>query len=123
MGNRDNPTNCRITYDQCPSDTDLLLNYFNNHNGGLFQNTLPSVTNEVGSLFPGLNNLPQIAASTFGDTIQLQPSQQQQQQWFWRWTVGQFRGQPRGNDCTGIARPEEVNICLLRLIIFFWFSF
>merc|ERR1711983_516220 len=67
--NRDNPTNCRITYDQCPSDTDLLLNYFNNHNGGLFQNTLPSVTNEVGSLFPGLNNLPQIAASTFGDTI------------------------------------------------------
>jgi len=27
------------------------------------------VTNEVGSLFPGLNNLPQIAASTFGDSI------------------------------------------------------
>ena len=38
---------CRLQYTQCPSDTDLLLNYFNNHNGGLFQNTLPSVTNEV----------------------------------------------------------------------------
>ena len=37
----------RLQYTQCPSDTDLLLNYFNNHNGGLFQNTLPSVTNEV----------------------------------------------------------------------------
>ena len=38
---------CRLQYTQCPSDTYLLLNYFNNHNGGLFQNTLPSVTNEV----------------------------------------------------------------------------
>ena len=65
--NRRDPSSCRIQYNQCPSDTDLLLNYFNNHNGGLFQNTLPSVTNEVGSLFPGLNTLPQIAASTFGD--------------------------------------------------------
>merc|ERR1719232_1904279 len=70
--NRDNPTNCRITYDQCPSDTDLLLNYFNNHNGGLFQNTLPSVTNEVGSLFPGIGGvassvIPAIADSTIGE--------------------------------------------------------
>ena len=64
--NKNNPSSCRIQYNQCPSDTDLLLNYFNNHNGGLFQNTLPSVTNEVGTLFPGLNTLPQIAASTFG---------------------------------------------------------
>ena len=44
-----------------------MLSYFNNHNGGLFQNALPSVTNEVGSLFPGLSALPQVAASTFGD--------------------------------------------------------
>jgi len=65
--NRASPSSCSLQYIECPSDTDLLLNYFNNHNGGLFQNTLPSVTNEVGSLFPGLNNLPQIAASTFGD--------------------------------------------------------
>ena len=65
--NKNNPSSCRITYDQCPSDTDLLLNYFNNHNGGLFQNTLPSVSNEVGTLFPGINSLPQIAASTFGN--------------------------------------------------------
>ena len=62
---------CR-QYLECPNDTDLLLNYFNNHNGGLFQNTLPSVTNEVGSLFPGLGGVansvaPAIAASTIGE--------------------------------------------------------
>ena len=56
-----------LLYLQCPSGTDQLLNYFNNNNGGLFQNVLPSVTNEVGSLFPGLSALPQVAASTFGD--------------------------------------------------------
>merc|ERR1712062_430860 len=33
---------------------------------GSFQNTLPTATNEVGNLFPAINNLPQIAASTFG---------------------------------------------------------
>jgi len=65
--NKDSPGNCDQLYIQCPSGTDQLLNYFNNHNGGLFQNALPSVTNEVGSLFPGLSALPQVAASTFGD--------------------------------------------------------
>merc|ERR1719495_1119428 len=65
--NKDSPGNCDQLYIQCPSGTDQLLNYFNNYNGGLFQNAIPSVTNEVGSLFPGLNNLPQVAASTFGD--------------------------------------------------------
>merc|ERR1719225_2337661 len=63
---RQSPGNCRQQYSQCPSETSLLLNYFNNHNGGLFQNTLPTATNEVGNLFPAINNLPQIAASTFG---------------------------------------------------------
>merc|ERR1712241_726180 len=63
---RRSPGNCRQQYSQCPSETSLLLNYFNNHNGGLFQNTLPTATNEVGNLFPGINSLPQIAASTFG---------------------------------------------------------
>ena len=63
---RRSPGNCRQQYSQCPSETSLLLNYFNNHNGGLFQNTLPTATNEVGNLFPAINNLPQIAASTFG---------------------------------------------------------
>jgi len=58
---------CQQLYRQCPSGTDQLLNYLNNHNGGLFSNTLPSVTNEVGSLFPGLSSLPQVAASTFLD--------------------------------------------------------
>merc|ERR1712072_1160839 len=65
--NKDSPGNCDQLYIQCPSGTDQLLNYFNNHNGGLFRNALPSVTNEVGSLFPGLSALPQVAASTFGD--------------------------------------------------------
>jgi len=65
--NKDRPGNCDQLYLQCPSGTDQLLNYFNNHNGGLFQNALPSVTNEVGALFPGLSSLPQVAASTFGD--------------------------------------------------------
>ena len=63
---RRSPGNCRQQYSQCPSETSLLLNYFNNHNGGLFQNTLPTATNEVGNLFPAISNLPQIAASTFG---------------------------------------------------------
>ena len=64
---RRSPGSCRQQYSQCPSETSLLLNYFNNHNGGLFQNTLPTATNEVGNLFPGISNLPQIAASTFGN--------------------------------------------------------
>merc|ERR1719195_2565286 len=50
--NKDRPGNCDQLYLQCPSETDQLLNYFNNYNGGLFQNAIPSVTNEVGSLFP-----------------------------------------------------------------------
>ena len=71
--NRKHPGSCARQYLECPNDTDLLLNYFNNHNGGLFQNTLPSVTNEVGSLFPGLGGvassvIPAIAASTIGES-------------------------------------------------------
>ena len=58
--NRDRPGNCNQLYLQCPSGTDQLLSYFNNHNGGVLQNALPSVTNEVGSLFPGISSLPQV---------------------------------------------------------------
>merc|ERR1719232_1568203 len=70
--NRKHPGSCARQYLECPNNTDLLLNYFNNHNGGLFQNTLPSVTNEVGSLFPGIGGvassvIPAIAASTIGE--------------------------------------------------------
>lgn len=70
--NRQHPGSCARQYIECPNDTNLLLNYFNNHNGGLFQNTLPSVTNEVGSLFPGIGGvassvIPAIAASTIGE--------------------------------------------------------
>jgi len=65
--NKKSPQSCQQLYRQCPSGTDQLLNYLNNHNGGLFSNTLPSVSNEVGSLFPGLSSLPQVAASTFLD--------------------------------------------------------
>jgi len=70
--NRAAPTNCKQLFQQCPDSTDQLLNYFNNHNGGLFQNAIPSATDEVSSLFPGLPSipglslpsLPQVAAST-----------------------------------------------------------
>ena len=55
--NRATPGSCRQLYLECPSGTDGLLNYFNNHNGGLFQNALPSVTEEVGQMFPGVANL------------------------------------------------------------------
>jgi len=65
--NKASPGSCAQLYIECPSGSDQLLNYFNNHNGGLGQNVVPSVTNEVGSLFPGLAALPQVAASTFGD--------------------------------------------------------
>jgi len=58
------PQSCELMYSRCPSGADQLLNYFNNHNGGLGQNVVPSITNEVGSLFPGLPSLPQVAAST-----------------------------------------------------------
>merc|ERR1712126_703425 len=58
------PQSCELMYSKCPSGADQLLNYFNNHNGGLGQNVVPSITNEVGSLFPGLPSLPQVAAST-----------------------------------------------------------
>jgi len=62
--NRRSPTNCRQLFQQCPDTSDQLLDYFNNHNGGLFQNAIPSATNEVNSLFPGLPSIPQVAAST-----------------------------------------------------------
>lgn len=71
--NRASPGQCRQLYLECPAGTDGLLNYFNNHNGGLFQNALPSVTDEVAQLFPGVanlpSNLPQVAASTFSDLV------------------------------------------------------
>jgi len=65
--NKASPGSCSQLYIECPSGSDQLLSYFNNHNGGLGQNVVPSVTNEVGSLFPGLAALPQVAASTFGE--------------------------------------------------------
>jgi len=65
--NKASPGSCAQLYIECPSGNDNLLSYFNNDNGGLLQNVVPSVTNEVGSLFPGLAALPQVAASTFGE--------------------------------------------------------
>jgi len=65
--NKASPGSCAQLYIECPSGSDQLLSYFNNHNGGLGQNVVPSVSNEVGSLFPGLAALPQVAASTFGE--------------------------------------------------------
>lgn len=65
--NKASPQSCELLYSHCPSGADQLLSYFNNNNGGLAQSVVPSVTNEVGSLFPGLASLPQVAASTFGE--------------------------------------------------------
>ena len=35
--NKDTPRSCARLYIECPSGTDQLLSYFNNHNGGLGQ--------------------------------------------------------------------------------------
>lgn len=67
--NKDAAGSCRQLYRECPDGTDQLLSYFNNHNGGLGQSVVPSVTNEVGSLFPGLASLPQVAASVAGEFV------------------------------------------------------
>merc|ERR1711962_87230 len=64
---RDAPQSCQEQYRNCPNEYNQLLNYFNNHNGGLGQTVVPAVTNEVGGLFPGLAALPQVAASTFSE--------------------------------------------------------
>lgn len=60
-------------FPQCPDGADQLLNYFNNHNGGLFQNAVPSATSEVGSLFPGLSALPQVYKTTGTMAVQVDP--------------------------------------------------
>eukprot|EP00096_Caligus_rogercresseyi_P010162 TRINITY_DN3603_c0_g1_i1.p1 TRINITY_DN3603_c0_g1~~TRINITY_DN3603_c0_g1_i1.p1 ORF type:complete len:435 (+),score=88.52 TRINITY_DN3603_c0_g1_i1:80-1384(+) len=41
---------CARLYRQCPTEPDRLLNYFNNHNGGIINNVQPSVDNEIGPI-------------------------------------------------------------------------
>ncbi|XP_040576185.1 uncharacterized protein [Lepeophtheirus salmonis] len=41
---------CARMYRQCPTEPDRLLNYFNNHNGGIINHVQPSVDNEIGPI-------------------------------------------------------------------------
>jgi hypothetical protein len=45
---------CAQLYKDCPTDPDSLLNYFNNHNGGLVNQVQPSVDNEVAPLIQAI---------------------------------------------------------------------
>ena len=67
---------CAQLYKDCPTDSNSLLNYFNNHNGGLVNQVQPAVDNEVAPLIQaiiadvvggsgsGTGSGPQTAAST-----------------------------------------------------------
>ncbi len=72
---------CSQLYKDCPTDPNSLLNYFNNHNGGVFNQVQPAVDNEVGPIIQailadvvtgdegssgGSGNRPITAASTAG---------------------------------------------------------
>ena len=45
---------CSQLYKDCPTDSNSLLNYFNNHNGGLVNNVQPSVDSEVAPLIQAI---------------------------------------------------------------------
>ena len=45
---------CAQLYKDCPTDSNSLLNYFNNHNGGLVNQVQPAVDNEVAPLIQAI---------------------------------------------------------------------
>ena len=63
---------CSQLYKDCPSDSNSLLDYFNNHNGGVVNNVQPAVDNEVAPIIQAIiadvvgedSGRPQVAAST-----------------------------------------------------------
>ena len=63
---------CSQLYKDCPSDSNSLLDYFNNHNGGLVNQVQPAVDNEVAPIIQAIisdvvgddSGRPQTAAST-----------------------------------------------------------
>lgn len=47
-------SSCSQLYRECPTDPDKLLNYLNNHNGGLIGQVQPSVDNEVAPIIQAI---------------------------------------------------------------------
>ena len=45
---------CSQLYRECPTDPGNLLNYFNNHNGGLINQVQPAVDDEVGPILQAI---------------------------------------------------------------------
>ena len=45
---------CSQLFKDCPTDSDSLLDYFNNHNGGIFNQVQPTVDNEVGPIIQAI---------------------------------------------------------------------
>lgn len=45
---------CAQLYKECPTDPGNLLNYFNNHNGGLVNQVTPAVDNEVAPILQSI---------------------------------------------------------------------
>ena len=64
---------CSQLFKDCPTDSDSLLNYLNNHNGGLFNQVQPTVDDEVGPIVQAIiadvvgGDNPETAASTAQD--------------------------------------------------------
>ena len=57
---RGGTTSCQRMYRECPTKSEDLLDYMNNHNGGLINQVQPSVNDEVGPI------LSAIVSDTFG---------------------------------------------------------
>ena len=63
---------CSQLYRDCPTDSNSLLDYFNNHNGGLVNQVQPAVDNEVAPIIQAIisdvvgddSGRPQTSAST-----------------------------------------------------------
>ena len=47
-------TACAQLFKDCPTDSNSLLNYFNNHNGGLINQVQPTVDDEVGPIIQAI---------------------------------------------------------------------
>ena len=68
---------CAQLFKDCPTDSNSLLNYFNNHNGGIVNQVQPTVDDEVGPIVQAIiadvvgggddGSRPETAASTAED--------------------------------------------------------
>lgn len=62
VGNTRRGSSCSSLYRDCPSNSNDIVNYFNNHNGGVFNSVQPSVNQEVAPI------LSAIVSDVVGDT-------------------------------------------------------